>query len=335
MTNPIGRRELLAAGVGLCASLGAGAALAQSSATAPREPGTDALGRRLGGPGSGGRGGAQIPKRMAKTTMLFLTPPSWPNAIDIDHDQQRGFWVQEQRHDNKTEAAWLIDWNGKLLRTVTTNSKNTSGMCYGGGYVWSGANGVSEIDHPTPPINGIFQVDMDGKQISHRQIPFGPKDDGGSTHGMAWQTDAGAGKIWIFANRLGSLIRIDPKTWEVDYQIPTTRMAGLSERLHGIEYDNGFIWQVTGRQKQGTSGYEGYTPGLVKYDIKTGRVVEIVEFVPGSCDIHDVAIRNGQFYGVDAGEHPGWSIDKPAYQRPGFPPLNSPSAGYVFRIDLI
>ena len=73
----------------------------------------------------------------------------------------------------------------------------------------------------------------------------------------------------------------------------------------------------------------------VKYDVKTGQVVQVVEFVPGSCDIHDVAVYNGQLYGVDAGEHPGWSIDNPAYQRPGFPPLNSPSGGYVFRIDLI
>jgi hypothetical protein len=112
-------------------------------------------------------------------------------------------------------------------------------------------------------------------------------------------------------------------------------MPGVAERLHGIAYDNGSIWQVTGHQKEGTTGYEGYTPGLVKYDIKTGSVVELVEFVPGSCDIHDVTIRNGQLYGVDAGEHPGWSIDNPAYQHPGFPPLNSPSGGYVFSIDLI
>jgi hypothetical protein len=51
--------------------------------------------------------------------------------------------------------------------------------------------------------------------------------------------------------------------------------------------------------------------------------------------MHDVAVYNDQLYGVDAGEHPGWSIDNPAYQHPGFPPLNSPSGGYVFRIDLI
>jgi len=326
----IRRRELVSAGMGLCASLGAGTALSQSfETTAHREPGSDALGRRLGT----ATRRKEIPKRKAKTTKLFLTPPGWPNAIDIDHDEKRGFWVQEQRHDNKPEAAWLIDWNGKLLHTVITNSKNTSGMCFGNGYVWSGANGISEMDHPDPPINGIFQTDMKGKQISHRQIPFGPKDDGGATHGMTWQVDTG--QIWIESNRLEALIRIHPKTWEVDYMFPLTRLPGLSERLHGIAYDNGFIWQVTGHQKEGTTGYEGYTPGLIKYDVKTGQVVEAVELMPGSCDLHDVAVYNGQLYGVDAGEHPGWSIDKPDYQHPGFPPLNSPSAGYVFRIELV
>jgi hypothetical protein len=264
---------------------------------------------------------------------MFLTPPGWPNAIDIDHDQKRGFWVQEQRHDNKPEAAWLVDWNGKLLHTVMTNCKDTSGMCFGNGHVWSGANGASVINPPDPPINGVFQTDMNGKQISHRQIPFGPKDNGGATHGMSWQQDSG--KIWIASNRLQTIMRIDPRTWEVDYMFPTTRVPVLAERLHGIAYDNGFIWQVNGRQEPGTTGYEGYTPGLIKYDIKTGQVVEQVVFEPGSCDMHDVTVNNGQLYGVDAGEHPGWSIDKPEYQRPGFPPLNSPSGGYVFRIELL
>src|SRR5881394_3973987 len=240
MRTLIGRRQLLGTGIGLCANFRVSSAFAQSSGAARREPGTDALGRRVG---TGGRG-MQTPKQMAKTTKMFLTPPGWANAIDIDHDQKRGFWVQEQRHDNKMEAAWLIDWNGKLLQTVMTNCKDCSGMCFGDGYVWSGANGASEIEHPTPPINGIFQTDMNSKQISHRQIPFGPKDDGGATHGMTWQPDGG--KIWIDANRLQALIRIDPKTWEVDYIFPTTHAPGLSERLHGIAYDNGYIWQVNG-----------------------------------------------------------------------------------------
>ena len=329
MTHLVRRRELLGAGIGLFSSLGARTVFGQAG-QAKRDTGTDALGRRIGGPAPAPR---QVPKRVAKTTKLFLTPPGWPNAIDIDHDQQRGFWVQEQRHDRKPEASWLVDWKGKLLHTVVTHCEDTSGMCYGNGFVWSGANGASVANPPDPPVNGVFQTDMNGKQISHRQIPFGPANNGGATHGMSWQQDEG--KIWIASNRLQTIMRIDPKTWNVDYMFPTTRVPALAERLHGIAYDNGFIWQVNGHQAPGSTGYEGYTPGLIKYDIKTGQVVEQVVFEPGSCDMHDVTVNNGQLYGVDAGEHPGWSIDKPEYQRPGFPPLNSPSGAYVFKIDLL
>ena len=315
MNNFISKRELLTAGVGLGITLGAVEGFAQT------KKGVDDLGR-TGAPASK----RVIPVRKAKTTKLFLSPPGWPNAITID--PAKGFWLQEQRHDGNQEAAWLVDWNGKLLHTVMTNAKDCSGMAYGDGYIWSGSVGESIKRHGAVPTEGIFQTDMNGKQISHRQIPFGPQNNGGACHGLAWEN----GKLWIDSNRLKSLVRIDPKTWAVDFMFPAT---DLRQRLHGLEYEDGHIWQVVGSQDPNVPGYEGYTPGLVKYDIQTGQVVQIVEFVPGSCDMHDVTVHNGQLYGVDAGEHPGWPIDNPKYQRPGFPPLNSPSGGYVFRIDLL
>jgi len=313
------KRQFLATGLGAGLSAGVAAALAQ---TPPRRPGTDDLGR------SGNDRPEPIPRRKAKTTELFLTPPCWPNAITVQDG--RGFWVQEQRHDNKPEKAWLLDFEtGKPLHEVSTNCKDTSGMAYGDGYIWSAGEGAAEPNHPDPPINGVFQTDMNGKQISHRQIPFGPKDDGGSCHGMGWQD----GKLWLYANRMESIIRIDAKSWETDIIWPATRAIG---RLHGIEFTmengQGIVWQVCGTQT--TPGYEGYTPGLVKYDAMTGKVLQIVDFVPGSCDMHDVCVMNGQLYGVDAGEHPVWPIEA-KYARPGFPEINSPSGGYVFKIDLI
>jgi hypothetical protein len=303
----------------LTAAILAGAGLA-TPVLAQQKPGTDALGRR------GIEKAKPLPRRKARTTKMFVVPPCWANAISVEPG--KGFWVQEQRHDGNPEKAWLLDFkSGKVLKEVVTQSKNTSGGVWGGGYLWSGANGISIKNHPNPPVNGIFQTDMNSKQISWRQIPFGPKDDGGASHGLAWEN----GKLWVHSNRLASIIRIDPKSWQVDWMIPIAQNA---QRLHGITYDNGSIWQVCGTQEPDVIGYEGYTPGLVRYDIKTSKVVEFVDFVPGSCDIHDVTVMNGQLYGVDAGEHPGWPIEA-KYERKGFPPLNSPSAGYVFKIDLI
>lgn len=331
--KPISKREFLAAGGMGALSLGVGSALATvvsnpaEKAIAGRKPGTDALGRTL--KSTEEAAARKIPRaRMATFTRLFLTPPGYPNAIATD-PEGRGFWVAEQRHDGRKEAVWLLDFNGKLLDTVYQNTKDCTGMTVGDGYIWSACEGAAEFHHPSPPIDGVFQTDIKtGRQVSRRQIPFGPADDGGSSHGNAWEN----GKLWLAADRLGCLMKIDPKTWQVEYMFRETL---LFPRLHGIEYDDGYIWQVCGAQKAGTYDYAGYTPGLVKYDIETGQVVEIVTLPQGKVDMHDVAVHKGQLFGVDAGEHPGYSIDVPQFQHKGFPPENSPTGGYVFRIDLV
>jgi hypothetical protein len=126
-----------------------------------------------------------IPHGMVKTTKLFKAPPGYVNALAVAPE---GIWLGQQKLSGKSaesyhlpqpkdlrEAAWLMDWNGKLLKTVQTNSRNTSGMAYGNGCVWMMANQEPE---------GVFQVDMDSKEVSHRQIPLGlPGRDGGGSHG--------------------------------------------------------------------------------------------------------------------------------------------------------
>ena len=64
------KRQFLTAGLGVGLAT---AALAQP--TPPKRPGTDDLGRT----GEGERR-PEIPRRKAKTTQLFLTPPCWPNS---------------------------------------------------------------------------------------------------------------------------------------------------------------------------------------------------------------------------------------------------------------
>ena len=111
--------------------------------------------------------------RKAKTTKLFKSPQGFPNAVSVTPE---GLWIGEQKLSGEQakayklpepksleESAWLVDGSGKLLKTVTTPSRNTSGMAVGGGYVWMIANA---------PPEGVFQVDMNSKLISHRQIPL-------------------------------------------------------------------------------------------------------------------------------------------------------------------
>jgi streptogramin lyase len=291
----------------------AGALTISSAAAALAQQGSGAAPARAGG----GRG--SIPRKTAKTTRMFKSPGMYPNALAVMTDAPGGLWIGQQKitaANSKTynlpvlpdpdEAAWLVDWNGKLIKTVMTPARNTYGMAYGGGCVWMGAN--------ADPY-GIFQVDMNSKLISHRQIPLSIDGSGSGCHGVKWHN----GKLWIAALRLGGILRVDPKTW-----VPEVLIRASSEekpRLHDVCFDNeGNIWVVTGNNS--TSYTEGKA-GLNKYDGKTGQLLMTVDFAPGSCDPHGLDWHDGRLVSCDAGIHPGWKG------------LESPHAGYVFSIEIV
>ena len=253
------RREMIGAGIGL-GLLGARMAIAQS------------------------KGGEKVPSRKGKIVKLFKSPEGYPNAMSVAPE---GWWLGEQKSDH----ACLVDHKGKLLKTLTTESKNTSGMAWGGGYVWMCANAAP---------NGIFQTDENSKTISHRQIPLG----GGGCHGAEYVD----GKLWIAALRLRGILRVDAKTWEPEFMIPYN-----VPRAHGLAWDNGAIWLVTGSE-------EG--AGLIKYEAATGKVLETVQFAEPYPDPHGLAMREGVLYTCDAGIHPGWPENK------------SPDSGYICRIEI-
>jgi hypothetical protein len=265
---------------------------------------------------------AAAPKKIAhgmvKTTKLFKAPPGFVNALAVAPE---GLWLGQQKVSGPHamqdyhlpepadlhEAAWLVDWNGKLLKTVTTNSRNTSGMAYGNGCVWMMANQDPE---------GVFQVDMNSKEISHRQIPLAlPGQNGGGSHGAQWRGD----KLWIVANRPRLLLRVDPKSWAPEIAIPIY-VTAEKPRWHDMTFDaDGNIWQVTGNDSK---SYKEGKPGLVKYDGKTGDVLATYDFVPGSCDPHGLEFHNGTLVSCDAGIHPGW------------PNYDSPTHGWIFKIEM-
>lgn len=260
--------------------------------------------------------GSGIKTRKAKTTKLFKSPKGFPNALAMSPE---GLWIGEQKLSGELakqykmtapksldEAAWLVDWDGKLLKTVSTPSRNTSGMAYGNGCVWMCANAEPE---------GVFQVDMDGNLISHRQIPLGPPENGGGCHGAMFQD----GKLWIAALRLRALLRVDPVTWRPEFMIPFYQ-APERNRYHAPAWDNGTIWQVIGNDSK---GFKDYKPGLVRYDAATGKVLELVDLLPGSSDPHGLVMHDGALVSCDAGIHPGW------------PNMDSPTAGWIFRIDFV
>ena len=303
------RREFLAAGLGLNIA-------AATVAFAQEAPGRAGGARGAGGGGGQGRGA--VAKGMAKTTRMFKAPGQFPNGVAVMSDAPGGLSIGQQKITaansknynlpvlpDADEAAWLVDWNGKLIKTVMTPCRNCSGTGYGGGHVWMAAN--------ADPF-GIFQVDMNGKLVSHRQIPLSIDGRGGGCHGVKWHN----GKLWIAALRLGGILRVDPQTWVPE--VPIRASSEEKPRLHDVAFDNqGNIWVVTGNN---STGYADAQPGLNKYDGKTGQLLMTVDFAPGSCDPHGLDWHDGKLVSCDAGIHPGWKANE------------SPHSGYIFSIEV-
>jgi hypothetical protein len=308
----IRRREFLAAGIALNFA-SAAIVLADQAGTAPAR----------GGGGRGGGRGAVAPKKIAKTTKMFKSPGMYPNALAVMTDAPGGLWIGQQKANPSNakqygvpedptgldEAAWLVDWNGKLRKTLTSRARNTSGIAYGNGCVWVGAN--------ADPY-GILQVDMNSKEIAHRQIPLALEGSGGGCHGVKWHE----GKLWIAALRLGGILRVDPATWTPEVLIRVS--SEEKPRLHDVAFDNeGNIWVVTGIN---SNSYATGQAGLSKYDGKTGNLLLTADFEKGSSDPHGLVWHDGHLVSCDAGLHPGWN-----WQNND----QSPTSGYIFSIDIV
>src|SRR5260370_9927284 len=79
-----------------------------------------------------------------KITKLWKSPDGHPNGLESTPE---GLWVGEQT----TDRAYLLDWKtGKVVKKVDTESSNTSGIAYGGGFPLRAAKGKG-LGRPAEP----------------------------------------------------------------------------------------------------------------------------------------------------------------------------------------
>lgn len=230
-----------------------------------------------------------------KVELLFKTPEGHPNAMEATPE---GLWIAEQQSDR----AYLLDWkNGKVLRKFETESHNTSGIAYGGGYLWMGANGKSLFRpwRTTDKEGGeIIQCDpKTGKTIERRPIP-----DGGGVHGVVWHENT----LWMTCFKWKTLAQVDPKTWKVLHQIPVNY-----GRAHGLAIDGDAIWCVFS------------TDYLIqKLSRKDGKVLDQIQLDKAKDpDPHGMDIYQGHLHYCDAGmQHPDPKL------------IETKTSGYICRI---
>ena len=236
---------------------------------------------------------ARLSGKTVKVERLFRSPDGHPNGLETARE---GFWIGEQT----TDRAYLVDWKGKVLKKVDTESSNTSGIAFGDGCVWMAANGkaVGRAPRLTDATTGeVVKVDpATGKTLARYPVP-----GGGGVHGLEF-TDEG---LWVTSLRLQKLSLVDPKDFRVIRQIPVHL-----QRAHGLAWDPPGIWCMHSTDRV-----------IHKLDAHDGHILDTIALSKDAPDPHGMCLARGHLYYCDAGIAPqGKSND-------------SPHAGYVCRID--
>lgn len=245
--------------------------------------------------------------RQFKVVKLFKSPDGYPNGIATD--PKRGIWIGEEM----TDMAYLVDMKGKVLQKVQTECANTSGIAYGGGYLWLSSNGEPLRRPPKPTDFTVIQhkeggavIKTDpktGKTMARYPVPGGstPKDAG--IHGVLWTPE---NKLWIATLHLKKLTEVDPKDFRILRQIPVQY-----GRAHGLAWDPPGIWCIFTTDRL-----------IQKLDPNSGKVLDEITISKEDPEPHGLCLREGHLYYSDS------NVERPGTERP-------PGSGYVCRIDFV
>ena len=77
---------------------------------------------------------ATVVRGKSRVETAFRSAAPRPNGMT---GSPEGLWLIDQHFDD----AYLVDETGKVLRRIMTDSGNSSGLGYGGGYLWVALNG--------------------------------------------------------------------------------------------------------------------------------------------------------------------------------------------------
>lgn len=223
-------------------------------------------------------GGSYPIRRRKKVEKLYQSPEGNPNGLEATAE---GLWVGEQISDR----AYLLDWEtGRPLAKYETQSSNTSGIAAGGGFVFMGANGPAHLRpkrlHDVSKGGRIVKLDAaTGKHVRNYQTP-----NGGGLHGLLWAKDS----LWVTQFGPEKVVQADAdlNTYH-DFDLPLSRP-------HGLGWTGEHIWCMFSNDYR-----------ALKFDIRTGRVIEGVQLERSDPDPHGMTWWEGALYYCDAGIAPG------------------------------
>ena len=211
-------------------------------------------------------------RKASRVETVFMAPTSAPNGMNASHE---GLWMIDQI----TDDAYLVDESGRMLRRIMTESGNSSGLAYGQSCLWAALNGGrrDRAERPTDR-DGFFVLKLSpktGKTLAAFELP-----GEGRVHGLEWVR----GRMWVTRPEARVIQLMDPNGFAVVREIEVSR-----DRSHGLAWDGDGLWCVF------TS--DGL---IVKYDVSTGREMEVIDVPDSKPEVHGLTIWQGSFWYCDA-----------------------------------
>jgi hypothetical protein len=223
-----------------------------------------------------------------KLTKLFNNSPTIKEPNAMQFTPSGTLLVLDQVDPNKV---FELSLDGKILRTVQTESMHGSGITIGTGGAWwitstKGING-------SPPVT--LKVDpATGKTLKRWVTPGwgyygGVTRDRGSPsggHDVKW---AGNGRYWMAVPASGRIFLMEGESGQIVRSIPAPVL-----RTHGLAIDGDYLWSVGSDYAQ-----------IHKLDNRDGKIVAKIQLdKKADPAVHGLEIRNGTLWYCDA--QSGW-----------------------------
>jgi streptogramin lyase len=212
--------------------------------------------------------------KIAKVEKRFKSPGPQPNGLQATAD---GLWCIDQV-DNKV---YLQDYaTGKVLFAADTDTVHSSGITFGGGYMWIASTyerKIAKLDPATGKTVAKYDSPGNGIVAWREGAP-----DAGPTgaHGLEWRD----GKLYVAAPPSQLIHVMDPESWQ---EVHSFRAPGL--RVHGLAWgEKGRLWVAD--TSNGTVSLLG---------TEDGRVYEVIR-VEAPAEVHGLTIHEGVLWYCDA-----------------------------------
>ena len=224
-----------------------------------------------------------------KIVKLFRAPYGVPNGLQVTAE---GLWIVDQITDRVAliEIADPSEYGvTRLVREISSESSNTSGLACGGGSLWLAANGAGTLWRPERATDArqgeIFEIDPETGATRNRYLVPG----GGGVHGMEYDPYE-EGYVWVTTLKDKTLSKMRIADWSVQHVIPLPY-----GRAHGVVRVEEGVWVVHTAERV-----------IVKLDMERGEELDRVAVPESEPEPHGLSIFGDDLLYCDATS--GWVV---------------------------